>query len=162
MGKVKKSQVAALKYMIFSSQDGTELSKRILAFLINQSEGFTKEVCLTLVEDREGYTADEIRSASCTIHTTHLNQLFRIMGTEFIFSYHYGDFDPTRIGNPFSFAGQFAGADISQVVDPEAIREGMPERYTFWLAKHCYSDQAMLIITTRKELERIDIKAKVS
>ena len=57
---ITPEQIAALKYMIFASKDGTDLSKRAMAFLIDQSEGLTKEVCLTLVADREGYTAEEI------------------------------------------------------------------------------------------------------
>ena len=57
-------QISALRYMIFSAKNGTELSMRVLAFLIESSEEFTKEVCLSLVADREGYTADEISAAA--------------------------------------------------------------------------------------------------
>ena len=53
---ITPKQVAALKYMIFNAKNGTELSKRVLAFLIESSEELTKEVCLSLVADREGYT----------------------------------------------------------------------------------------------------------
>lgn len=158
-------QIAALKFMIFIAKNGTEVSKRVLAFLIDQSEELTREVCLTLVVNREGYTADEINAAAHGVGgmqsgggTTHLNELLEAMGCGMIFSIHYGDFDPSRGSDPFNNDGQFAGASISQVVEPGVIREGMPLRYTFWLAQQRYSRQATLVVTTREELEQIDLK----
>lgn len=162
---VTPKQIAALKYMIFIAKNGTDLSKRVLAFLIDQSEELTKDVCLTLVADREGHTADEIRAAAHGVHgmgscngTTHLDQLLHVMGSKFSFLYHYGDFDPDRIGNPFSSAGQFAGCSSAQVSNPELLREGMPLRYTFWLSEESYSRHATLVVATREELEQIDLK----
>ena len=158
-------QIAALRYMIFNAKNGTELSKRVLAFLIDQSEKLTKEICLTLVANREGYTADEISDAAYGVHgmkscngTTHLDQIFHVMGSKFGFSYHYGDYDPARIDDPFNSAGQFAGCGVRSVTDPELVREGMPLRYTFWLSKKNYSRQAALVIATREELEQINLE----
>ncbi|MEK7662343.1 MAG: hypothetical protein AAB355_02525 [Patescibacteria group bacterium] len=158
-------QISALRYMIFNAKNGTELSKRVLAFLIESSEELTKEVCLSLVADREGYTADEISAAghgvgsmeSCN-GTTHLDQILHVMGSELSFSIHYGDFDPTRTDDPFNSDGMFGGWDRSQVTRPGLILEGMPLRYTFWLSKKNYSRQAALVVATREELEQIDLK----
>ncbi len=155
-------QIAALRYMIFNAKNGTELSKRVLAFLIESSEELTKEVCLSLVADREGYTADEISAAghgvggmdSCN-GTTHLDQILAAMGSELSFSVHYGDFDPTHTDDPFSQAGQFAGWPQA---DLESRREGMPMRYTFWLSKKNYSRQAKLVVATREELDQINLE----
>ena len=162
---VTEKQIAALKYMIFIAKNGTDLSKQVLAFLIDRSEDLTKEVCLTLVADREGYTADKINAAAHGVGgmlssngTTHLHQLLYVMGSDLNFDFHYGDFDPARIGSPFSSAGQFAGVSRSKVSDPEHVREGMPLRYTFWLSKQSYSLQATLVVATREELGQIDLK----
>src|SRR3989344_7416148 len=162
---ITDKQIAALKYMIFNAEHGADLSKRVLAFLIDQSERLTKEVCLTLVADRERYTAEEIRNAghemgamSSSNCTTHLAELLRVTGSELNFSYHYGDFDPTRAEDKFNCDGQFAGHMESQVVHPGLVRKGMPLRYTFWLSKENYSRQATLVVATRKELEQINLQ----
>lgn len=161
---ITKTQIAALKYLIFEAENGTELSKRILAFLIDRSEGLTREVCLTLVEDREGYTGEEIDSAargvggmiSCNC-TTHLGALASLSGSELCFSVHYGDFDPKRSGDKFSSAGIFAGVPLDMVRHPSLAQEGLPKRYTFWLAKEYYSNTAELVTTTRADLDLIDL-----
>jgi hypothetical protein len=161
-------QIAALKYMIFIAKNGTHLSKRILAILIDKSENLTREVCLTLVAEREGFSGEEIDIAARGMHTmqssdgtTHINQLMLAMGTDLRFDVHYGDYDPARAGDPFSSAGQFPGWDPALVHDPdpeEACREDMPMRYTFWFAKGHYSRTAALVTTTREELEKIDLR----
>lgn len=162
---VTKKQISALKYMIFISKNGNELSKRVLAFLIDQSEGLTREVCLTLVADREGYTADEIREVAHGVHamqsancTTHLHALLSAMGSELTFSVHYGDFDPTRSGDPFNSDGQFFGAGRA-VSRPGLAREDMPLRYTFWLSKEHYSRRAALVVATHSYLEQIVLRS---
>ncbi len=146
-------QISALRYMIFSAKNGTELSMRVLAFLIESSEEFTKEVCLSLVADREGYTADEISAAARGVDamvscngTTHLQELLAVMGSDLHSSFHYGDFDPARTDRPFN-----CDEDLG------LFSENMPPRYTFWLAKKHYSKQATLVVATREELERIDL-----
>lgn len=157
-------QINTLKYLIIIARNGNDLSKRILIFLINQSEALTKEVCLTLVENREGYTADEIREAAVGIdamkgssYTTHLNELIRLTGSEFRFDLHYGDFDPNRPGDPFNNDGQFAGCSLDKVSRPGLASVGMPIRFTFWFAKGFYSRQAALVVATRELLERIGL-----
>ncbi len=162
---ITQKRIAALRYLIFASTNGNDLSKRILALLIDRSEGLTKEVCLTLTADRDGLSADEIDSATHGIDfmlssngKTHLHEILSAMGSELSPSVHYGDFDPTRTGDAFSSAGQFEGYPSSVVHDPELLRENMPLRYTIWLSKEPYSRQANLVTTTREELELIDLK----
>lgn len=162
---VTAKQIAALKYLIFIAKDGTDLSKRVLAFLLDASEGLTKDVCLTLVADREGYTADEISAAAYGVDsmksrngTTHINQILHAMGIELKFSVHYGDFDPTRTDDPFNSYGQFAGLKAHEATEPGLVREGMPLRYTFWLSKEHYSLQATLVVATREKLEQINLE----
>ena len=163
-------QIAALKYLIFIAKDGTELTKRVLAFLIDQSESLTKDVCLTLVENVSGYSADEINKAVNGFHamlscncTTHLDRIIVAMGGEVLPSYHFGDFDPSRTGDPFNSDGIFPGFPEELVCAPKEripglVREGMPLRYTFWLAKGHYSRKATLVKATRGELEAIDLQ----
>lgn len=150
-------QIAALKYMIFKAKDGNELSKRILAFLLDQSKGLTKEVRLTLVADREGYTGGEIQAAaygigvmeSCNC-TTHVDQLLHVTGSEFLLSFCCGAFDANGADELSGKTGQCVGFNSPR-------RESVNLGYTFWLAKELCSQQATLITTTRDELERIDL-----
>lgn len=138
------NQIAALTYIIFNAKDGTELSKRVLTFLVELSGFLTKEVCLSLVAGREGYTAGEIRAAGHGVHdmessqgTTHLNQILDAMGSKLKFSVHYGYFDPARNG--------------------DALVWQESDSCTFWLSKETYSRQATLIVATRKELGKINL-----
>jgi hypothetical protein len=160
-----KKQIAALKFMIFEAKDGTPLTKQILSLLIDRSQELTKDVCLSLVDGREGYGADEINVAAHGVGamtsgngTTYLDELCVLMGAQLGFSVHYGDFDPTRSEDQFDTSGMFPGAPLKTVSDPRLVREGMPMRYTFWLSKKNYSRQAELITANREELEKIDIK----
>ena len=154
-------QIAALKYIIFNLDKETELSKRVLAFLIDSSEGFTEEVCLSLVDGREGYDAGQISAAAHGVDniniTNHLCQILDAMGSGFKFSVHYGDFDPSRVGDPFNSDGMFPGIDESQVSRKGLVREGMPLRYTFWLSRTPYSRQAKLVVATMEKLNQIDL-----
>lgn len=158
-------QIAALKYMIFKARNVNGLSKRVLVFLIESSERLTKEVCLSLVADREGYTADEIKVAAYGVHdmqssngATHVDQILHVMGSELGFSFHYGDFDPARTDDRFNNDGQLASFNRSQVTRDGLIREGMPLRYTFWLSKESYSREAVLVTPTREDLEQINLE----
>jgi hypothetical protein len=160
---VTAKQQAALKYLIYRAKDGTELSKRILTFLVGESSDFTKEVCLTLLEDRDGYTIEEIHNAALGLSamqssngTTHLNQILHTMGSELCFSLHYGDYDPRR-PDPFNTDGQFVGWPEDKVVDLGLVKKGMPMRYTFWLANDNYSRSAHLLVANRDELEKITL-----
>ena len=158
------TQIAALKYLIFWAKNGSELSKRVLRFLLDQSEGLTREVCLSLVEGRDGYSSDEIHAAglgvgamqSCNC-TTHLDAMTALMGCEFHFNFHYGDFDSIRVDEPLNNDGQFAGFRESQVKRPELVQKGAPMRYTFWFSRQDYSRDATLDFATREQLEQIDL-----
>jgi hypothetical protein len=159
-----KRQIAALKYLILKAPVESQIAKLVLTMLIDESEMLTREVCLTLVEGDSGYNADEISyaahaesaftSSNCP---THLNEIMKAMGSDLFFCCHYGDFDPLREGNPFSTEGQFAGCSRQQVSDPKLLTEGMPMRYTFWLAREYYSKQAVLVGATRETLEKVDL-----
>jgi len=149
-------QIAALKYLISVAQGGTDLTKRVMEFLIDHSAGLTKEVCVTLVEGRDG-TADEIdkaaRGVGRVMPEESLYHLFHAMGSEFHFSSHYGDFDPARGDEPMNCDGMFAGGEgFLSNPDPGMFKKGTPMRYTFWFAKGSYSRQAELIVASRKEI----------
>jgi hypothetical protein len=158
------TQITALKYLIFKAKNGTELTKRVLMFLLVQSEGLAREVCLSLVEGREGYSSDEIHAAglgvgamqSCNC-TTHLDAMMALMGCDLHFNFHYGDFDSTRVDEPLNNDGQFAGFRESQVSRPELVQKGAPMRYTFWFSRQDYSRDATLVFATREQLEKIDL-----
>lgn len=154
-------QIAALKYIIFNLNNETELPKRVLAFLIESSDGFTKEVCLSLVDGREGYDAGQITAAAHGVDniniTNYLCQILDVMGSEFKFSVHYGDFDPSRVDGPLNTDGMFPGLKKSQVSRKGLVRKDMPLRYTFWLSLTPYSPQAKLVVATMEKLNQIDL-----
>lgn len=161
---VTAKQVAALKYLIFKAKDGTETSKRILAFLIEQSDRFTQEVCCTLTEGHEGFSGEEIHEAAIGVGsmqssncTTHIDQVLQVMGCRFSFSVHYGDFNPARKGDPFNTDGIFAGLPEDRVTRPGQVREGLPCRYTFWLSREPYSRKANRVRVKRATLNQIDL-----
>ena len=154
-------QIAALKYLIFNDSSKNEIAKRILAFLIKSSKKLTRGVCLSLVEKREGYTAEEIYSAAHAIDYMNRcnNPILNAMGSNLEFSIHYGDFDPNSTDRKLNTDGQFAALNLSpgQVSNPGSIRKGMPVRYTFWLAAKPYSEKAKLVVVGRGELDKIDL-----
>ncbi len=157
-------QTLALKYLLKKSKDLNELALRIAFLLIDSSQGFSREVCATLVEDLSGFTSEEIGAAasafkamSSSNRTTHQGELFKLMGFDFRFDFHYGDYDPNREGDPFSAAGQFAGWDPEKVGSPELVLEGMPLRYTFWLNGGMYSRKAVLVHVDKQTLLGVDL-----
>lgn len=163
-----EDQIAALKYVICASSEQSELLKRVLLFLIDESLYLTREVCVTLLEDRDGYAADQIRDAAHGLSrlqsmsyagSLHLVEIMRAMGAGYLFSVHYGDYDPSWHENPFSEAGQFAGSSPELVLGgPELTMPNMPLRFSFWLARECYSECATQVAATREQLESIDFR----
>ncbi len=167
-GKVMltSKQIAALKYVIFRAEkpvNGGSLAKRIIAFLIDKSEGLTKDVYLTLWQDRDGFTADEIDQAahfmgrlqSCNC-TTHLDQLLHLAGTDLHFSLHYGNID-LKVEHGFDSLGIFAGVPAG-LTGEKTHPLNAQTRYTFWLSKEKYSRTATQVQVTQQELGMIDLR----
>lgn len=156
-----KRQIAALKYLISAAKDGNPRVKQIMYFLIDRSERLTKEVCVTLTQDCEGFTGNEIdrdarkmsslASRNCS---THIDQIMIALGTKFRFCVHYGNF-----GNDgkFDTSGMFPGMSKNLVLDEKLTILNAPMRYTYWLASDYYSKTAKTIPVTRAELDAIDI-----
>jgi hypothetical protein len=162
---LQEEQIAALKYLIFRAKNGNcDLSKRILTLLIDKSERLTKDVCISLVDNREGYSGEEIENAAVGIDnmlsslgTTHLDQILHAMNSAFSFRFHYGDYDSSRQDDPFNNDGQFPGWPKDKVQAEGLVLEGMPTRYTFWLSRVPYSRVAEAITISREELDQVDI-----
>lgn len=142
-------QIAALKYLIAHSRDGSKLAKQLVWFLIDNSKNLTQPVSLSFVQDREGFSRDEIsklahsadRFTSCNCDTF-LNQIFDAMGSELCFSLHFGHYDN---GTTLNNGGQFEGVTVMS--------------YTFWLAEKSYGHDGSgkILTTTRQEIEAIDL-----
>ncbi len=144
-----QSQLDALKYLILVSKDGEVLAKKILLHLIAHSERLTKEVCLTVIEGREGFTSEEIEKAAYGVHdmqssngTTHLSEVMVAMGASMLFNLHSGDFDPDRQGDPFN----------------HEFEKDRRKRYTFWLDRTFYSREATYIPTSKVDLQKVDVR----
>lgn len=163
---MNSTQIAALKYLIFKSPNAGEMLKKLLALLIDRSENLQKEVCVTLVENEHGFTAEEIGVMARDMNglhscngQTHLNECMALSGSGFTFSVHYGDFDASREPKDrLNNDGQFEGFPTSQVVNPRTLIAGTPLRYTFWLARENYSDSAESVTLVRYEIDEIDLK----
>lgn len=142
---ITAKQIAALKYLIFNSKDGTELTKRIIAHLIDHSSNLTKDVCLTLTCERD-FPREEIVAAyegfealPSANRSTHLTEILTAMGCDLRLSYDMGDYNPNREDDP-----------LECQVHEDSI--------TFWLSKWHYSRQADHVEVTREDLEKIDLK----
>lgn len=161
-----RRQLVALKYLVARSKDGNDIAKRILWALIDGSHGLRESVAISLVADREGFSASEIFEAgmktsdflSCN-GSTHIDQILAAMGTPFRVSVHYGDFDPTRPGKTLDCDGMFAGLASWEgaTFPPGSLKQGMPMRYTFWLARENYDRHAKLLHANRETLLAIDL-----
>ena len=141
-------QIASLKYLIFRSKIASVTAKQLVALLIDPSEKLTREVHITLNQDQNGYTEEEVRQIGRSVDTfnscncdTHLTQILHAMGAELGFSLHYGHYR----GNSFDTSGQFDGSASMS--------------YTFWLAKEMYGRgyEGKEIFVAREDIEAIDI-----
>lgn len=160
---VTAEQIAALKYLIAMSKDGTDTVRRILFFLINASNGLTEQVSVSFIQDKDGYTHGEINKAAHALGAmessngaTHLDEMMRLMGTPLNFSVHYGHYDET---GKFDTEGMFPGLK-TLAPGHENDRDGMPLRYTYWLAEGMYGHSGQwrpLVTPSREELMAIDL-----
>lgn len=158
---VTGKQVAALKYLIAASKYGNETGKKIYFHLLDNSERLSKDVCVTLTQDLEGYTGKEIHEAAVSLSgmtscncTTHLDQIMIATGAPFFFDLHYGHFGPD---GKFDTSGMFPGFPKDMVTNPKLVVSGAPCRYTFWLSKKYYSKTAKRINVVRQQLEAINL-----
>ncbi len=141
-------QLAAFKYLISQSRDASVLGKRLVLILLEKSERFTKEVCVTLesgLPEKGGYLGselDDMMESLCEMSSdagsTHIDGLLAVLGVDFVFSSHDGVFKMN-----------------TEMSAPERRRESTC--YTFWLAKKLYSRDAIRVFIDRKEFEWVDL-----
>lgn len=154
---VTPKQIEALKYLVAKSKDGSDLAKRVIFFLIDQSQGLTEEVSISFIQDRGGFTREELSSVAHAVGSftssngsTHLHALMSLMGAELNFSLHYGHCD--ELG-AFSAEGMF-GERPKNAPGHENDRK-MPCRYTFWLSKNDYGHDGQARPVTPPTLEEL-------
>ena len=135
----------------------SELSKKMLIFLLNESRKLTTEVCLSLTDKCNGYDATQIRSLTDDFNEVNLTEFLKLIKSKFIFNLHYGNIIKGDTENKLNTDGMFAGIERSFVTSDEFIREGMPLRYTFWLSKKLYSKEAKILKITKEKLEQIKL-----
>ncbi len=150
---ITEQQVATLRYLILKAE-GTDLAKRVLTFLINRSEGLTRDVCVSLVSGREGYGRKEIEAAAHSVHnmhsvnhSVHIDALTTLMGSELHFS-------SSRTCLVEESPGHLQFNDLESADSP------LKGQYclSFWLTKENYYREAALFAVTREELEAIDLQ----
>jgi hypothetical protein len=156
---ITEKQIAALRYLIFRAKPDNKLIKQVLVYLLEKSGGMREQVYLSLHQDREGYTGEEISRAAIALHAfescngnVHLDQIMIAMGTDFQFSTHYGHYETP--GGTFITKGLFPGAPNR----PDDSRDD-PLRYTFWLAKGSYGRAGgeIEVRVSRGDLEKINL-----
>ncbi len=142
---ITKTQISALKFMVFNCSQVDDLTKRIIVTLIDNSNGLRRGVRLTLEHRRDGYFESQIMDAASCMHnmlslngTFHLNEIVAATGSPLSFCYHNGSFgDPHRHRGP-----------------------GRVGAYTFWLERHnrkAFSRRVRLVRVTKEGLEGINI-----
>jgi hypothetical protein len=158
---VTDKQIAALKYLVGEARIDGDLAKQIAFFLLDQSDHLEKQVCICLVDGEEGFDKAEIKLAAYAIdamHSSsgplHFSEIMSAVGSEMHFSTHYGAY----MEGKFNSDGIFAGLRRSIVMSDSCTRQGMPYRYTFWLAKSSFSDEATLVQVSKDELSKINLE----
>jgi len=133
--KATEKQIKALKYLVFKSKDAGPETKKACLALIDASQGLTKPVFFT------GYSKDIYDGAHGIISgqgTTHLNQVMKVLGTEFVFSSHDGF---------FTAPGQFQSGS----------RIGEKHTRTLWLSStECDSSASEISLDQVEAIELID------
>ena len=133
--KFSNTQIKALKYLIYMSNDAGPETKKICFALIDASEGLTKPVYFTSnFEDNSDCGTHNMVSVN---GTTHLQELLMTMGTKFIFCTHSGHFD---------FAGNYNGKS----------REGENNTLTIWLSNVRYDKNASPIASKLVEETKLE------
>ena len=137
-------QIAALKYLIAKSKDASELSKQVMFYLIDQSEGFSKEVAISFSGRTGDYSNEEAMDIVFGVHdmessngSTHLDALMKLSGCVFTFSQHGGHYKK-GIFNARTTGG------------------------TVWLSKNNYghnTNELIILPTPKKdEIQKINLK----
>ncbi len=162
-GNMTAKQIAAIKYLIGRAKVDSELAKRILWFLFDQSEGLTKDIFLTLSEKDSGYSADEISAAAHGVDRMissagqlHINEILAVAGINetdvMYFTLHYGHIENEELNS----LGQFPGHKYRETkkIHPDTA----PLRYTFWLARGWYKKDITRVAATSKVLQSINLR----
>lgn len=80
--RVSKRQLAFLEHLVWYSKDADSFTKQCVIFLIRKSEGLTKPVKLVLGRDLRSKIAEEMHRMCMFVGTTHIDDLFRLAGSE--------------------------------------------------------------------------------
>lgn len=84
-----KSQLEALKYLISKSRDLSEFARRCCVWMVDQSHGLTRNICVIIPADYpiKGEICDGIHNINSSGNTTHMDELLQAMGTAKVFSW---------------------------------------------------------------------------
>lgn len=157
---ITPKQIAALKYLVSKSLNGTDLMKRIIFLMIDSSKGLSVPVSITIMEIINGYSRREIQAAILSLEAmnscnenTHLNEMLALAGSDFLFTVHYGHYE----GDKFDSEGMFHGCDIPGYKN----ERDRPLRYTIWFAKGHYGQSGkgkFLKTPASDEIKKISLK----
>jgi len=130
-----KEQIDVLKYLISTSKDAGEETKKACLALINASQGLSIPVYFTGHSKDISFGVHNMVSAH---GTTHLNEIMRLMNTKWRFSHHGGYFE--KITKSF----------IVQ------MSNGHKYTHTIWLSPVRYDEKAIGI--NRDQVDAIVLK----
>ncbi len=141
---MNNTQTEAVKYLIIHSKDATELAKKILFFLLEQPEALKISTCITVIEGSDGFSKKDVLNIYNSIHdmkssngTTHLNEIMKVAGSNFLFFAHAGAFHPD---------GEFKEYDNLL-------------SYTVWLSDNRYDFKAKRKSLTKETLIEIELSS---
>ncbi len=143
-----EDEMLALKHLVFSQQ-GCRLSKQILGYLLENSQGLSREVCFTLWQGNRLRAEELIKAVSDIEESVSrlVSMVMQSMGSGFEFSAAFGHYDLNGVfqanGHRLKSGSEYQDAII---------------RYTFWLARTQRSDFALALVPDTAELRAIDLE----
>lgn len=85
-------QIRALEKFIYVSRDATEFAKKSIIWLLRQSNGLTKRVCLSMPGEKGLEAAHGVHDMQGFNSQTHLEYFLQGMGCLFKISHHGGTY----------------------------------------------------------------------
>ena len=134
MKRSYKTKKKAIRELIETFDYNNRGRVELLLYMWGKSEGFTKEVSLTLIAD-EILSRDEIQQLAL-LHWRPIHYLMEILGSKLIYSVHYGWYE----NNEFRTDGQFPNSGSHQTGPTYEPSEKYA--YTFWFSKNYWGQDS--------------------
>lgn len=89
--RVTRSQILALEYLLSQSRDLSEFGRRFCVWMVEQTKGLKKNICVDIPGDFSAKLVEEISEGVHDIcssgGTTHIDEVLQSMGTQKVFTF---------------------------------------------------------------------------